>query len=132
MKKTCNQTGRWYALSVLLLLFLTSLSIAGQSVVYSYYYRIYFKDKGASPESYSASDLLSERSIRRRIKAGITVPDINDIPISSEYLKVISSYGLTLHCKSRWMNTAVFKAQSPIDMNILKKLSYISNVKLIN
>jgi hypothetical protein len=131
MKKTCNQTGRWYALSVLLLLFLTSLSIAGQSVVYSYYYRVYFKDKGISPESYSASDLLSERSIRRRVKAGITVPDINDIPVSSEYLKGISSYGLTLHCKSKWMNTAVFKTQSPIDMNVLRNLSYISNVKLV-
>jgi hypothetical protein len=68
---------------VLFLLLLSSgLILKGQDETYNYFYRVYFKDKGSEkPADYSPSDLLSERAVNRRMKAGIPVPDYRDIPV---------------------------------------------------
>ena len=111
------------------LLFSANLSIFSQEVVYPYFYRVYFSDKGDNSISgYSASDLLSIRAIARRQKAGISVPDLRDLPVNKSYLDKISLLGLKLHTTSRWMNTALFKSQNPFDLNVLRSLPFISNV----
>ncbi|MGB8492363.1 MAG: S8 family peptidase, partial [Bacteroidales bacterium] len=38
---------------------------------------------------------------------------------------------LTLHCTSRWMNTALFKSADPVDITTLNNLPYVKNVKLV-
>jgi len=112
-----------------LLFILGSLALNGQGDPFSYYYRIHFRDKGENiPGNYLSTDLLSERAINRRIKAGITVPDVIDIPVSREYINSIKSLGLTLHCTSKWMNTALFKSQQVFNTDLILSLPFVDEV----
>ena len=106
--------------------------IYGQGSTYSYYYRVYLRDKGENAiNNYAPGDLLSARAIDRRQKAGIPVPDFRDIPVFRGYLNQISASGFKLHCTSKWMNTALFKTQSPADINTLLDLPFVSDVKIV-
>lgn len=117
---------------ITLLLLSTAYCLHGQEPGYLYFYRVYLKDKGENDAGkYSASDLLSSRAINRRKKAGIKTPDINDLPVSMNYLNQISLLGLKLHSTSKWMNTALFKSQSAFDIKILLALPFISDVKTV-
>jgi hypothetical protein len=117
----------------LTLLFLfTGCCLFGQEPVYPYFYRIYLKDKGEQTStSYSASDLFSARAIARRQKAGIQVPDFRDLPVEKSYLDQISLLGLRLHTTSKWLNTALFKSQSPFDIKALLNLPFVADVKIV-
>jgi len=69
-------------IAVTLLFLSMTYSLNGQGTTYSYFYRVYFRDKGENTSSnYSAADLLSSRAISRRQKAGIVVPDYRDVPV---------------------------------------------------
>ena len=114
------------------LLFSATYYLHGQGTTYSYYYRVYLKDKGENIISnFTPSDLLSSKAIDRRQKAGITVLDFRDLPVWSGYLNKISLAGFKLHCTSKWMNTALFKTQSKEDINILLDLPFVSDVKIV-
>ena len=119
--------------SVLTLVFLCqTCCLSGQDLGYSYFYRIYLKDKGTiSTGDYSALDLMSSRAVLRRQKAGIPAPDFKDIPVDRNYLNQISLLGLKLHATSKWMNTALFKSQSLFDINKLLELPFVSDVRLV-
>lgn len=115
---------------VIVLLCETNL-LNGQALTYSYFYRVYLKDKGSNGAiSYPPGNILSPRAISRRQKAGIPV-DYTDIPVNKDYLYQISAAGFTLHCTSKWMNTALFKTQSPADINLLLNLPFVSDVKIV-
>jgi serine protease AprX len=117
---------------ITLLLLSTAYHLYGQEPVYSYFYRVYLRDKGDNVISkYSASDLISSRAIERRKKAGIQVPDFRDLPVYKTYLDQISILGLKLHTASKWMNTALFKSQSSFDVNKLLGLPFVSDVKTV-
>ena len=117
---------------LILLLILYSDWIYCQSQEFSYYYRVYFRDKGENTiNNFSAADLISSRALERRHKAGIQVPDITDIPVFEAYIDTITSKGYTLHCKSKWMNTALFKTHTPLDINIIRNLSFVSDVRIV-
>lgn len=118
---------------VFMLVLLLSVNLLnGQQSVYSYYYRVSFRDKGENAiNNFHAEDLLSQKAIKRREKAGITVPDYKDIPVSQNYLNNISSLGFKLHCTSKWMNSAVFKTQSSADIATLLSLSFVSDVRVV-
>ena len=99
---------------------------------FSYFYRVSFRDKGENtPSMFSPSDLLSQRAIDRRLKSCIEVPDYNDLPVSSDYINQISTLGFTLHCSSRWMNTALFKTKDEADTSPLLAFSFVSDVELV-
>jgi len=111
-------------------LFITGSSLYGQVPAYSYFYRIYFKDKGDNTTgSFAPSQLLSEKAIERRNKAGITVPDSKDLPVWQGYTNQIKTLGYTLHSTSKWMNTALFKTINKADINTLLALPFIKDVK---
>ena len=113
-----------------LLILSTSFCMYGQVLSYPYFYRIFLRDKGNNNlSSYSASDLLSPKAIQRRHKAGIEVPQYSDIPVNKSYLDRISALGLKLHTTSKWMNTALFKSQSPFDISLLLALPFVREVK---
>jgi hypothetical protein len=117
---------------VTFLLLSLSYSAYCQSPVYSYFYRVYLRDKGdVTAGKFSASDLLSPRAIERRQKAGIQVPDIRDYPVNHDYINRISLSGLKLHVTSKWMNTALFKSQAAFDVKILLDLPFVSDVKVV-
>jgi hypothetical protein len=106
--------------------------VRGQEPAYSYFYRVYLRDKGDNVAGkYSASDLLSSRALARRQKAGIQVPDFRDLPVYEGYLNQISLLGLKLHTTSKWMNTALFKSQSAFDTKTLLSLPFVSDVKTV-
>lgn len=114
-----------------LFILLFFMPLHGQPLNYQYFYRVYLNNKGALPGSYKASDLLSERAIIRRQKAGISVPDQRDLPVNKEFLKTISALGPVLHCSSRWMNTAVFKTQAPFNTGLITNLPFVKEVRLV-
>ena len=106
--------------------------LLGQGSTYSYYYRVYLRDKGANAiGNYGPGDLLSARALDRRQKAGISAPDFRDIPVYADYLNQISASGFKLHCTSKWMNIALFKTQSPVDIDILLDLPFVIDVKIV-
>ena len=119
--------------AVITLLFLSAnYSLQGQQTSYPWYYRVYLRDKGSNTTAgYSETDLLSERAISRRHKAGISVPDIRDIPVEKSYLDKISSLGLKLHSTSKWMNTALFKSGISFDIQKLLDLPFVQDVKIV-
>lgn len=121
------------ALTIMTLLFVsTTYCIYGQEPTYSYYYRVYLRDKGDNiTGKYSALDLLSLRAVNRRLRSGIKVPDFRDFPVNKSYLNKITLLGLKLHTTSKWMNTALFKSQSAFDINSLLNLPFVSNVKIV-
>ena len=119
--------------SALIFIFICQCShLSGQVITYNYFYRIYFKDKGGNKiNDFSLSDLFSSKAIERRQKSGINAPDFRDIPVYSGYIEQVSSLGFKLHCKSRWMNTALFKTVTAADINDLLSLPYVSNVRIV-
>jgi hypothetical protein len=115
-----------------IMLWCVPFSLHGQSQVYSYFYRVYLRDKGnIVPGTYSAIDLLSSRAISRRQKMGTQAPDYNDYPVDRDYLNKISQTGLKLHSTSKWMNTALFKSQTAFNTKILLDLPFVSDVKIV-
>jgi serine protease AprX len=118
---------------ILALFFIFSYqSIKGQAEEYNYYYRVYFRDKGAnSPANFSASDLISQRALDRRAKTGIVAPDYKDLPVFPEYINQISSLGFKMHCTSKWLNTALFKTLEEADTGPLLALPFVSDVKMV-
>ena len=119
-------------ISLTLLLIIIAFQLHGQASGYNFFYRVYFRDKGDnSVDDYLPSQLLSERAVERREKAGIQVPDFRDIPLCSDYLNAILAKGLVLHCKSKWMNTALFKSKIPVSTDLLLSMPFIADVRLV-
>jgi serine protease AprX len=124
--------GKMVKIAFALLLLAAAECLYGQSASYIYFYRVYFRDKGDNTkENFSPSDLLSSRALNRRQKAGIPFPDFRDLPVFQGYLDRISDLGFKLHCTSKWMNTALFKTQTPADLNIIRNLPFVSDVRIV-
>ncbi len=99
---------------------------------YSYFYRIIFTDKGSyTPENFAAASLLSEKAISRRAGEGIDCPGYHDLPVFSDYIETVKEFGLELHSRSRWMNSALFKSVSPADTGPISDLPFVSSVTLV-
>ena len=121
-------------LKLILIIFILGLccTIRSQTPGYTYFYRVYFRDKGDyNTGDFLVSDLLSDKAVSRRKKAGISVPDSTDLPVFREYINQIASMGFTLHCTSRWMNTGLFKTRSPADIETLLTLPFVKDVKIV-
>jgi serine protease AprX len=128
-----NSRTKLFLIQLLLLSgFLTGASLSAQVSDFKYFYRVYFKDKGAASLSgYSAGDLLSRRAIARREKAGIPVPEFSDLPVSRDYIDQVRAKGFTLHCTSKWMNTGLFKTSNQADIGQILALPFVSDVKTV-
>ena len=133
MVRGCKSINKVVFITVIIITFLPfAQKLNGQTVEYNYFYRVYFTDKGDyNVNDFSPSDLFSDRAITRRIKSGITYPDIKDLPVYREYLDEISSMGLILHCTSKWMNTGLFKTLDQININTLRNLPFVREVKVV-
>jgi len=117
---------------ILATLMLLTVSFAADGQSNSYFYRVYFKDKGDnSPGNTTLESLVSPRAIERRNKIGITSPDMRDLPVWHEYLNQIKSTGLTLHCKSKWMNSALFRSNLLINLTAIQNLPFVAEVRIV-
>ena len=106
--------------------------LSGQGGDYNYFYRVSFRDKGAnSVDNYTPSNLFSQRALQRRERSGIETIDYRDLPVFFGYLNQISSLGFTLHCTSKWLNTALFKTLPPADTGTLVSLEFVADVKVV-
>jgi len=118
--------------AIILLLIWPGSFMSGQDITYNYYYRVYFKDKGENRiNDFTLPELFSAKSVERRQISGLNAPDYRDIPVYSGYVEQVTSFGFKLHCKSRWMNTALFKTQSLADISVLSNLPFVNDVKLV-
>jgi len=122
--------GNGVKILIALVLLSTAFTSYGQTPTYSYFYRVYFNDKGDN-KNYLPEDLLSSRALNRRKKAGIPVPDFRDLPVNKDYLNIISASGYKLHCTSKWMNTALFKTQFSADISSLLNLPFVRDIKIV-
>lgn len=132
MKKPFNEIPKSATVIIFLLLLLTAGETYGQDLTFSYFYRVSFIDKGENTVSgFAPEDLLSPRAVSRRQKSGIEVPDFKDLPVSKTYTDKISATGLKLHVTSKWMNSALFKTNSPVDISIILKFPFVKDVKTV-
>jgi serine protease AprX len=123
----CKKVWKFFAL----ILVFIHYTVNGQDS-FNYFCRVYFRDKGANtPSDYSASDLLSRKSIDRRENAGVTFPDYRDLPVFKEYIDHVKQLGFNFHCTSKWLNTALFKTKSVPDTALLKTLPFVADVKIV-
>lgn len=119
-------------LLIALLLFPGINCLYAQPNTYTYFYRVYLRDKGENKISnFTANELLSEKAIVRRQTSHVSVPDYKDLPVSKSYLDKISLLGLTLHTTSKWMNTALFKSKSVVDTRLILALPFVTGVKIV-
>jgi hypothetical protein len=132
MVKYISQASSGLKIYISLLLVSLAFHGQGQSSIHSYYYRIYFSDKGGmGAGDYLPSQLLSQKAVERRQKAGIEVPDYRDIPVHPEYLNAVAEKGLILHSTSKWMNTALFKSNLPVSTELLYSMPFITEVRIV-
>jgi len=97
-----------------------------------YYYRITFRDKGNNTvSSFKAEELMSERAVERRRRAGIIFPDYHDLPVWKEYIDGISSLGLRFHSSSKWMNSALFRSENLVATNVLLSLPFVIDARIV-
>jgi hypothetical protein len=133
MVTTIDRYQKYLFLVVILLACLsTGFNLVAQGSAYNWFYRVYFKDKGdINVSNFSADDLLSQRAINRRQKAGISVPVLSDLSVNRDYLNQVSLKGFYLHCTSKWMNTGLFKTQNQEDINLILSLPFVKDVKIV-
>lgn len=112
---------------IILILIFNFPGISGQD---DYFVRVYFRDKG-NTQGYRAEDLLSERSLQRRKKAGLTAPDLKDLPVNPQYINSVKSLGFSLHCTSKWMNTGLFRFPRIPDTGSLTALPFVAGIKIV-
>lgn len=126
-----NLNSRSYFQILFTLIFLISgFMLNGQSIRYDYYYRIYFRDKGQyNTSQFLPTGLLSEKAILRREKSGIPVPDFTDLPVYHGYIDQMKGLGLTFHCASKWMNTALFKSPVQVNCEPILDLPFVAEIK---
>lgn len=98
-------------------------------------YRVFFKDKGpgmffvGSNQYEYAKNSISYRSLERRMKfmSHDSIVTFEDVPIFSEYLQRIESYGCKIRLKLKWLNYVVIET-SP---SIAKEISYLGFVRAV-
>ncbi|MBW6501927.1 MAG: S8 family serine peptidase [Bacteroidales bacterium] len=114
------------------LILLLPLTLVSQEGAFDYFYRVYFGDKGENEYNlYSPEDLLTERAVLRRQKSGIATPDFRDIPVYQGYINQITRLGYSLHSRSKWMNTALFKTIGISDIERLLEMPFVRDVKIV-
>lgn len=94
-------------------------------------FRISFKDKAGSADIHQPLTFLSQKSLDRRVKYGITV-DTTDLPVSPDYLdsvKVTTS-GI-IHTTSRWLNNCVVLVEDSATIQALRTKPFVANAEWV-
>lgn len=114
-----------FKLSLLLVIIISSAASAQVSQ-----YFVFFKDKTGTPFSLtSPSQFLSERSIARRQKQGITITE-EDLPVNPSYATQVSAAGATVFYASRWWNGVLIEANASA-LTTINALPFVSHYTLV-
>ena len=95
----------------------------------NYYFFVQFKNKNNTPYSLSnPAAYLSARAIARRADFGISC-DSTDLPVNPAYINQISTLGITVHSKSKWMNGITVRLTD--DTSMISMVRMLSTVKKV-
>jgi len=111
-------------------LFIASmLSLTSTEAVVKYYFYVQLANKNNTPYSLSTpSDYLSARAIARRASFSIAI-DSTDLPINQSYVSQITNLGITVHCRSKWMNGITVLVADSAKMSQVRSLPFVKWAK---
>jgi len=119
-----NQRGKWFAATVLLLLFILGGKVEAQTAKYM----VLLKDKTGTPFSAAQpSAFLSQRSVDRRTRQGIAVTT-RDLPVNPTYVTQIRQTGAKVWYTSRWLNAVLVEATSA-QLTAIRALSFVTGIE---
>lgn len=114
---------------ILLLLTLLFFCLAASSQIYPDKYYIQFTDKNNSPFSINnPSEFLSQRSIDRRVRQGISV-DVRDLPVNPDYIQGVKNIGVTILNPTKWLNGVTIETDDPAKITLINELPYVLEVR---
>ena len=97
----------------------------------TYIYRYYLTDKQATAYSLTMPQrFLSERSIKRRIRQGLSV-DSTDLPVPQQYVQQFAVKGANILGTSRWQNTVVVRSADTLVLNRLAQLPIVKESRCV-
>ncbi len=109
--------------TVFLLIFLFSIiSLSGFS---QEKYYVFLKDKKGV--DFNPYEYFDAKAITRRLKNNLSLNDITDYPLNSNYVEEISESVYKTGIKSRWFNMIVVKA-FPGEIEYVRQLTYVKDV----
>ena len=104
---------------------------AYRKVPKSYRYRVVLKDKAGTPFSLKHPEkFLSAKALERRQRYGLKV-DEYDLPISPLYTQKLQAMGLRIHNMSKWNNSVVVETPDTLQMQAVRRLTFVSNVRRV-
>lgn len=65
---------------------------------------IFFTDKGPGAWQKVSPNLVTERSARRRTRAGCAAVDASDLPVAPDYVAAVSRHTVRVRHRSKWFN----------------------------
>jgi len=125
-------------LFILIVIFSASLAFSANDSADTKYW-IVFADKNGIKESdniayksdtyNSGFELLSERAVKRRLKVFTkeNLIEFGDLPLTQNYVQNISSLGVDIIAKSRWLN-GVSAYLTAFQLEKIKKLDYVARI----
>ena len=97
----------------------------------TYIYRYYLTDKQATTYTLAIPQrFLSERSIKRRIRQGLSV-DSTDLPVPQQYVQQFAVKGANVLGTSRWQNTVVVRSADTLVLNRLAQLPIVRESRCV-
>lgn len=94
-------------------------------------YWVQFADKNNSPYSIDKpEEFLSERSIERRVKYGISI-DEKDIPVNPSYIEAVENAGATILNPSKWLNGVTIETSSNSVLDAIEKLPFVKKTRAL-
>jgi hypothetical protein len=92
-------------------------------------YVVFLKDKNTSA-TYTATDVISQRAIDRRSKAGFPALTPEDMPVSVEYVTTLRSLGYEVYARSRWFNCILTETDA-FEASALAALPFVASVERV-
>lgn len=97
----------------------------------TYMFRVQLRDKSGTPYSLARpSAYLSQKAIERRARQHIAI-DSTDLPVSTQYEKMLEKHGTSVVSKSKWNNTVVVMTTDTLAVNRLKLLPFVVGVRKV-
>jgi subtilisin family serine protease len=97
----------------------------------SYCFRLYLKDKGATPFRITSPEaFLSPETVERRLLREALIDD-SDLPLSRAYLDELTSLGVSPVVQSKWMRTIVVESRDSAIAEQLKAIPFVDSLTCV-
>lgn len=116
-------------IKILTLFLAILLSLTNSDALVKYYFYVQLANKNNTPYSLSTpSEYLSARAIARRASFNIAI-DSTDLPVNATYISQIANTGVTIHCRSKWMNGVTVLTSDSSVMSQVRSLPFVKWAK---